>query len=321
MNYLKVDNYIINVPLINIVNDLKYKYTSRKLNSVTDKGTEIVLTCVNKDHSNGCEQNPDAHINLDSSKAPFGWYHCFACGLSCSFVGFIQHYFECSYDYAKEWLIKNYGILAEEKILMDNPIDLRKKQATYLDESILDQYQNWTPYFLKRRISREVCENFKLRYDPKYRQVIFPVYDIKGRLKMLAKRSIDSKIFYLDKNQEKEVYGLNIVQKNNINTVLITEGPFDMLSGWTHGIPTVATLGNISDYQIAQINSSCITTLYLGFDNDTYGQKFADLLKNRLDKRILLIDVTLPKNKKDLNDLTDDDWQDIINKYFLDAKF
>ena len=78
MNYLKVDNYIINVPLINIVNDLKYKYTSRKLNSVTDKGTEIVLTCVNKDHSNGCEQNPDAHINLDSSKAPFGWYHCFA---------------------------------------------------------------------------------------------------------------------------------------------------------------------------------------------------------------------------------------------------
>ena len=321
MNYLKVDNYIINVPLINIVNDLKYKYTSRKLNSVTDKGTEIVLTCVNKDHSNGCEQNPDAHINLDSSKAPFGWYHCFACGLSSSFVGFIQHYFECSYDYAKEWLIKNYGILAEEKILMDNPIDLRKKQATYLDESVLDQYQNWTPYFLKRRISREVCENFKLRYDPKYRQVIFPVYDIKGRLKMLAKRSIDSKIFYLDKNQEKEVYGLNIVQKNNINTVLITEGPFDMLSGWTHGIPTVATLGNISDYQIAQINSSCITTLYLGFDNDTYGQKFADLLKNRLDKRILLIDVALPKNKKDLNDLTDDDWQDIINKYFLDAKF
>ena len=204
---------------------------------------------------------------------------------------------------------------------MDNPIDLRKKQATYLDESILDQYQNWTPYFLKRRISREVCENFKLRYDPKYRQVIFPIYDIKGRLKMLAKRSIDSKIFYLDKNQEKEVYGLNIVQKNNINTVLITEGPFDMLSGWTHGIPTVATLGNISDYQIAQINNSCITTLYLGFDNDAYGQKFTDLLKNRLDKRILLIDVTLPKNKKDLNDLTDDDWQDIINKYFLDAKF
>ena len=94
-----------------------------------------------------------------------------------------------------------------------------------------------------------------------------------------------------------------------------------MLSGWTHGIPTVATLGNISDYQIAQINNSCITTLYLGFDNDAYGQKFADLLKNRLDKRILLIDVTLPKNKKDLNDLTDDDWQQIINKYFLDAKF
>ena len=44
MNYLKVDNYIINVPLINIVNDLKYKYTSHKLNSVTDKGREIVLT-------------------------------------------------------------------------------------------------------------------------------------------------------------------------------------------------------------------------------------------------------------------------------------
>lgn len=323
MSYLKIDNYIIEKPLIDIVNDLKLKYPSRKLNSVQEKGSEIVLTCVNKDHSGGMEQNPDAHINLDSSKAAYGWYHCFACGASCSFIGFIQYYFESTYEYAKNWLITNYGIQAEEAVIVDEPIQIKNnnRNYNYLDESILDQYQNWTPYFSKRKISREMCENFKLRYDPKYRQAIFPVYDIKGRLKMLAKRSIDSKIFYLDKDQEKEIYALNIIQKNNIKQAIITEGPFDCLSGWCHGIPSIATLGAISDYQIEQLNKSCLTILYLGFDNDNAGKKFASIIKNKVNNRIITIELQLPNDKKDLNELSEEDWNNLIDKYFINTDF
>lgn len=321
MKYLRVDNYIIETPLIDIIRRLQIVLTNGKLKDVKESATDIAVTCPNDAHSGGREHHPDCRINIDetNTSVPYGYFHCFACQVSGTFVKFVAHCFSSSEDFAKHWLIEHYGTATEEKILIDDFIDINKahKKSRQLDESILDQYQTWTPYLAKRGLSREMCTNFKVRYDPKYRQVIFPIYDMRGRLKMLAKRNIDTKVFYMDKDQEKEVYGLNIIQKNNISNCIITEGPFDMLTGWTHGIPTIATLGTISNYQIEQINKSCIKVLYLAFDNDTAGERFASILKAKLDKRILVIDINLPKHRKDLNDLSQEEWQAIINNYFI----
>ena len=197
---------------------------------------------------------------------------------------------------------------------MGEPIVLNRNKGIkkHLDESILDQYQTWNPYLAKRKLSREICELFKVRYDPKYRQVIFPAYDMNGNLVMLAKRSIDVKSFYLDKDVEKPVYCLDYVMKNNIKTVLITEGPFDCLTGWEYGFPTIATFGKISDYQIEQINKSCINIIYAAFDNDTAGRSFLETLKRKLTKRIIIIETKFPAWRKDLNDLTKEELQEII---------
>ena len=197
---------------------------------------------------------------------------------------------------------------------MGEPIVLNRNKGIkkHLDESILDQYQTWNPYLAKRKLSREICELFKVRYDPKYRQVIFPAYDIKGNLVMLTKRSIDTKSFYLDKDVEKPVYCLDYVMKNNIKTVLITEGPFDCLTGWEYGFPTIATFGKISDYQIEQINKSCINIIYAAFDNDAAGRSFLETLKRKLTKRIIVIETKFPANKKDVNDLSKEELQEII---------
>lgn len=311
---LKIDNYIIKEPLINIIKHLKATNNSRKLAQIIEKEDEIILTCVNINHNQGMEKNPDAHINLDPSKAIYGWHHCFACNLSCSFVGFVQHYFESSYDYAKNWLIENYGELASETIIIDDFITLkRQSKLKILDESILEKYQHWTPYLAKRKLDRDICEKFKVRYDPKYRQVIFPIYDFNGKLKMLAKRSIDTKFFHMDADQEKEVYGLNIIQKNSIKTAVICEGPFDCLTSYMYGFPAIATLGTPSLYQITQINKSCLNCLYLCMDNDEAGRKFTEFLKQNLDGRILLIEVFLPKSKKDINDLSKEEYINCIN--------
>ena len=197
---------------------------------------------------------------------------------------------------------------------MGEPIVLNRNKGVkkHLDESILDQYQTWNPYLAKRKLSREICELFKVRYDPKYRQVIFPAYDMNGNLVMLAKRSIDVKSFYLDKDVEKPVYCLDYVMKNNIKTVLITEGPFDCLTGWEYGFPTIATFGKISDYQIEQINKSCINIIYAAFDNDAAGRSFLETLKRKLTKRIIIIETKFPAWRKDLNDLTKEELQEII---------
>jgi DNA primase len=131
---------------------------------------------------------------------------------------------------------------------------------------------------------------------------------------MLPKRSIDTKTFYLDKDVEKPVYCLDKIQKENYDTALIVEGPIDCLTGWEYGFPTIATLGRISDDQIEQINKSCINILYIMFDNDDAGRSFTKALKRKLAKRIIAIETQLPPGKKDINDCTREEVQEVIKK-------
>ena len=314
MRQLIIDNYVINKPIEEILTLLKLSLTNGKLKDIENKGDDILVTCPH--HDGGHEKTPACNIYIgNDTKLPYGYFNCFVCGEKGSFLKFVAECFDAPESYAKAWLLKNFGgELVAKNLFMGEPIVLNRNKGIkkHLDESVLDQYQTWNPYLAKRKLSREICELFKVRYDPKYRQVIFPAYDIKGNLVMLAKRSIDTKSFYLDKDVEKPVYCLDYVMKNNIKTVLITEGAFDCLTGWEYGFPTIATLGKISDYQIEQINKSCINIIYAAFDNDAAGRSFLETLKRKLTKRIIVIETKFPANKKDVNDLSKEELQEII---------
>ena len=314
MRQLIIDNYVINKPIEEILTLLKLSLTNGKLKDIENKGDDILVTCPH--HDGGHEKTPACNIYIgNDTKLPYGYFNCFVCGEKGSFLKFVAECFDAPESYAKAWLLKNFGgELIAKNLFMGEPIVLNRNKGIkkHLDESILDQYQTWNPYLAKRKLSREICELFKVRYDPKYRQVIFPAYDMKGNLVMLAKRSIDVKSFYLDKDVEKPVYCLDYVMKNNIKTVLITEGPFDCLTGWEYGFPTIATFGKISDYQIEQINKSCINIIYAAFDNDAAGRSFLETLKWKLTKRIIIIETKFPAWRKDLNDLTKEELQEII---------
>ena len=314
MRQLIIDNYVINKPIEEILTLLKLSLTNGKLKDIENKGDNILVTCPH--HDGGHEKTPACNIYIgNDTKLPYGYFNCFVCGEKGSFLKFVAECFDAPESYAKAWLLKNFGgELIAKNLFMGEPIVLNRNKGIkkHLDESILDQYQTWNPYLAKRKLSREICELFKVRYDPKYRQVIFPAYDMNGNLVMLAKRSIDVKSFYLDKDVEKPVYCLDYVMKNNIKTVLITEGPFDCLTGWEYGFPTIATFGKISDYQIEQINKSCINIIYAAFDNDAAGRSFLETLKRKLTKRIIIIETKFPAWRKDLNDLTKEELQEII---------
>ncbi len=314
MRQLIIDNYVINKPIEEILTLLKLSLTNGKLKDIENKGDNILVTCPH--HDGGHEKTPACNIYIgNDTKLPYGYFNCFVCGEKGSFLKFVAECFDAPESYAKAWLLENFGgELIAKNLFMGEPIVLNRNKGIkkHLDESVLDQYQTWNPYLAKRKLSREICELFKVRYDPKYRQVIFPAYDMKGNLVMLAKRSIDVKSFYLDKDVEKPVYCLDYVMKNNIKTVLITEGPFDCLTGWEYGFPTIATFGKISDYQIEQINKSCINIIYAAFDNDAAGRSFLETLKRKLTKRIIIIETKFPLGRKDLNDLTKEELQEII---------
>ena len=314
MRQLIIDNYVINKPIEEILTLLKLSLANGKLKDIENKGDDILVTCPH--HDCGHEKTPACNIYIgNDTKLPYGYFNCFVCGEKGSFLKFVAECFDAPESYAKAWLLENFGgELIAKNLFMGEPIVLNRNKGIkkHLDESILDQYQTWNPYLAKRKLSREICELFKVRYDPKYRQVIFPAYDMKGNLVMLAKRSIDVKSFYLDKDVEKPVYCLDYIMKNNIKTVLITEGPFDCLTGWEYGFPTIATFGKISDYQIEQINKSCINIIYAAFDNDAAGRSFLETLKRKLTKRIIIIETKFPAWRKDLNDLTKEELQEII---------
>lgn len=314
MRQLIIDNYVINKPIEEILTLLKLSLTNGKLKDIENKGDDILVTCPH--HDGGHEKTAACNIYIgNDTKLPYGYFNCFVCGEKGSFLKFVAECFDATESYAKAWLLENFGgELIAKNLFMGEPIVLNRNKGIkkHLDESILDQYQTWNPYLAKRKLSREICELFKVRYDPKYRQVIFPAYDMNGNLVMLAKRSIDVKSFYLDKDVEKPVYCLDYVMKNNIKTVLITEGPFDCLTGWEYGFPTIATFGKISDYQIEQINKSCINIIYAAFDNDAAGRSFLETLKRKLTKRIIIIETKFPTWRKDLNDLTKEELQEII---------
>ena len=314
MRQLIIDNYVINKPIEEILTLLKLSLTNGKLKDIENKGDDILVTCPH--HDGGHEKTAACNIYIgNDTKLPYGYFNCFVCGEKGSFLKFVAECFDAPESYAKAWLLKNFGgELIAKNLFMGEPIVLNRNKGIkkHLDESILDQYQTWNPYLAKRKLSREICELFKVRYDPKYRQVIFPAYDMNGNLVMLAKRSIDVKSFYLDKDVEKPVYCLDYVMKNNIKTVLITEGPFDCLTGWEYGFPTIATFGKISDYQIEQINKSCINIIYAAFDNDAAGRSFLETLKRKLTERIIIIETKFPAWRKDLNDLTKEELQEII---------
>jgi hypothetical protein len=321
MRVLRIDNYIIEVPLFEVVTQLRMALTNGKLREIkswSEGDDNIVVTCPNRNHKGGREHSAAMNIYVgENSEIPYGFCKCWACDFQCSFVGFVAECFECSEDFAKHWLINKFGILSSSNVITDSPIVLKqKKTSAKLPANYLDNLQNWHPYLAQRKLSREVCELFKIKYDPVTSQIVFPCFDIAGNIIMAPRRSIVYKNFYLDKDQDKPVYCLDFIIKNNITTAMICEGPFDVLTCYTYGYPAIGTWGNPSPTQIEAINRSPIKVLYMAMDNDTYGRKFTNMIKAGLDPRIIVKEVHWPAGKKDANELTFEEF----NKVMTEAK-
>ena len=308
MQRILIDNYLIETPISKIIELLRISLTNGKLKDIQDKPDDIVVSC--PFHSGGQEEHGSCFIRKKD-----GVFHCFGCGEKGSFLKFVAKCFDAPESYAKDWLLKNFGgELVAKNLFMGEPIVLNRNKGIkkHLDESILDQYQTWNPYFNQRKLTRETAQKFNLRYDPKYRQVIFPYYNEKGQLITLLKRSIDTKTFFIETGITKPVYGINKIFQDNIRTCVLTEGLFDCLLANQYGMPTIATLGNPSIEQFELINKSPLSTIYLMFDNDNAGRSFNEKAHKYLSKRLFIIDVNII-GKKDIGELSYDEFWKFIN--------
>lgn len=307
MPVLRVDNYIIETPLYEIVTQLKMALTNGKLREIKpwhEGDDNIVVTCPNRHHKGGREHSAAMNIYVgSSSKIPYGFCKCWACDFQCQFVNFVAECFECSEEFAKNWLKEKFGKISTSGItLCDDIVIKQNKMPVRLPANYLNNFQDWHPYLAERKLSREVCELFKVKYDPKTSQIIFPCFDAAGGIIMAPRRSIYYKNFYIDKDQDKPVYCLDYIINNNISTAMICEGPFDVLTCYTYGYPAIGTFGNPSPSQINAINKSPIKVLYLAMDNDSAGRRMANTIRAGLDPRIIVKEVQWLPDKKDPNE-------------------
>jgi len=318
--YIEVRRKRIYTPLLDIIHDIKRQLHNGKLREINKpKDNNIRLTCPH--HKNGLEKDADCTVyigpTLKDSRGElivaYGTVNCFACGFKGDFIKFVSECFDKSYEWAEEWLLENYATVESGEIIELEPIILNKEKKKYLNESILNNFEDFHPYMLQRKLTKEVIKEFEIKYDPKTECLVFPVRDEKGKLWMLTRRSVKDKTFIIDKEKQKPVYLLYYLLKHNIQECYICESQINALTLWTHQLPAVALFGTGSDYQYEILNKSNIRVYNLCFDGDAAGDKGIREFLSNIRKDVMVNIIKIPRGK-DINDLSYDQVETLITE-------
>lgn len=313
--HIKIRNRIITTPIQVILETAQKELRNGKLKDIDRRNKDnILITC--PVHSDGLESNPSCRIfNItDDPNLEAGYAHCFSCGYHGSMSATINALFdELDPRFGEEWLIDHFGdtLVQVEEYLP--PIELPDKEAkTYLDEKILEKYDYYHPYMWKRKLSKDVVDQFRVGYDMERKAITFPVYDEKHRLVMVTARSVENKKFYIPADVDKPVYLLYDVIERGVTKVIVAESQINALYARSLGYDSIGLFGTGSRAQLATLKKSGIRNYILAFDGDEAGRKGAYRFKKAMGDDVFITDLKLPKGK-DLNDLSPEEIHALIN--------
>jgi len=317
---MKIRDTIFNCSLQDVLDEL---ITQLKLNNYQylekgykRSGDSLQVQC--PFHGNGQEQHPSYGLRMSD-----GMGHCFACGCVHDLPEFISACFE-KYDvmatFGWNWLKKNFltfEIEQRKKIELPD-FDRKKKVETkqYVSEEELDSYRYFHPYMYKRKLTDEIIEMFDVGYDKKTDCLTFPVRDIDGNCLFVARRSVKIKFFNYPKGVEKPLYGIYELyqQQDSYKSIIICESILDALTCWVYGKPAVALNGVESELQIKQLKQFPCREYILATDNDNAGMKARKRIAGQITNKILR-QYILPKDRKDINELTEAEFQNLPVKF------
>lgn len=307
---ITINGQVIQKDIFQILNEVKSE-NPNKLAVIQKSGDEnIQVTC--PVHANGQESHPSCFISINpNKKIPYGTVHCFTCGFNGSFSKFVGACFDRSEAYGKNWLLNKYANVLIKDHLNLQPIDLSANiisKPKVLDESILDTFESYHPYMTKRGISEGIIKLFNLKYDQKRKSIVFPVYNINGKLSFLTRRSVEGKQFYLDPGADKNIiYGLDKAQ--NYSEVYVVESQINCLVLWSWGYPAVCLFGaGTTPGQLNVLRNSSIKSFVLCYDGDEAGRKGANRFKKYIGSSKFVTDIIMPTGK-DVADLTKEEFE------------
>lgn len=312
---LKIKNRVITEPIINILYQARREANNGKLKQIIDKHNgNLLITC--PIHKGGQESRPSCTvaISTETDLEP-GFAHCFTCGYSAPLPQLINDVFneEDDLSFGEEWLKERYGdtLVSSIEYLPEIVLEKKKVEKTFLDESILTEYDYYHPYMWYRKLSQEVVDMFRVGYDETRDAITFPVYDEKHRLVMVTARSVNTKRFWIPAEVQKPVYLLYHILENNIKTVYVCESQINALYMWSLGYPSCALFGTGSETQYETLRKCGIRNFITLFDGDEAGQKGAYRFRKNMPKDCFITTVNLPAGK-DVNDLSPDEIKELL---------
>lgn len=298
---LEVGNVILNVEVEEII-DLIQEETEF-LKDVNIMDNDIMVTC--PFHKGGMENKPSLGVSKDS-----GVYHCFTCGEKGTIVDLVSYTLDISPQQAIRKLSGEFVYNTEKRVL---DIELVPKRQTNFNKKVetLKNNKQAIAYLQSRNIP-DLSSLYPIGYNPIHKSIVFYVQDLNGRIVYAKERGIYSKRFYntADVRKADYLYGAYQIAKywDGHSPVWICESEIDALTCWGRGCYAVAIGGShISNNQLKILKQLGIKTLINGLDRDDAGRTGWQIIK-KFSKGILLYDTIFPVNKKDINDLTKDEF-------------
>jgi len=307
---ITIKNRVISADVYDILLEVQKETNQRYLQDINRHGNSIMVTCPY--HANHSEKHPSCGVISDTNSDILGFFHCFTCGEKGSLSKLVADCFNEDISIGEEWLCERFGNIFLEKSYILPEINIENsKKINVLHIETLNQFTKcYHPYMEKRKISKEVAEQFSLMFDQKTNCIVFPIWDENNNLVMITKRSIIDKHFYIDEDRVKPVYLYNFIKKYGITNVYVCESQINALTLWSWGYPAIALIGTGSKQQYEILNKSGITVFNLALDGDIAGDKGIDRFIKNIRKDVLINVLNIPRGK-DVNDLTKEEFDKI----------
>lgn len=311
---MKIKDIQFNCDLDDVIVELQ---TQLRLNGIQllqktkDAGDNIMVQCPY--HADGQERRPSAGIRKSD-----GTFHCFACNETHDLQEVVSHCFgrDDGGLFGWQWLLKNFVTVSTNvrtSLDLDFKRNIKRKEESninYVSEEELAKYRYFHPYMYKRKLTDEIIEIFDIGYDFATESITFPIKDISGNCLFVARRSVKTKWFNYPAGAEKPLYGLyelNQLEKFP-DEVIVCESMLDALSCWVYGKYAVALNGLGNDLQFQQLRSLPCRKLILATDNDKAGMDARKRIRRNV-KNKLITEYLLPEGKKDINDLSEEEFK------------
>ena len=312
-------NKVVNTPIKTILEYLQQQLAISNINKLRDveyKSTEAIVTCPS--HKDGMENRASCSIMLvDKGGYPAGTTHCFTCGYKADIVKFVSDCMSISRKSATEWLLGfvDYDIEDEKRVVEDifeQNVDRNNYDSLpIITTEELKNYDYIHPYMFKRKLTDEIIDKFDVGYDPKTDCLTFPVY-VDGRCLFVARRKVKTKQFIMPSIEPKPIYGIDYL--NDCDEVIICESVINALTCWAYGKQAIALFGTGSEWQINQLKKLPQRKIILALDPDTAGFNGARKIRNALKNDKIIREYDIPYGK-DINDLTKEEFDNLIEKF------